>query len=263
MKPLSAIFATFTLLLLFLSPASAASTNVITIIHGLPDIKVDVYLDKELILDDVTPNTVSDPIEVEDGLHDIEIRDFQSGPSAVPILSALDIDIRDGANLSAIAFLGTNQDFSLSVFENDISNIKEGHARVTVRHAAQAANADVLADGNVLFSELNNRTEGKSEVPVGTYDITIAPTGTTDTVFGPMELELREGNHIIIFAVGSLDNDTFSIVWQAVTGLTDSPDAINSGNSGLVSDNNWLQPFFSGFLAMAIVLVVRRRYEMT
>ena len=61
-----------TLLALPATPAVAqASTGTVTVVHGVPDLVVDVYVNGDLTLEDFAPNTVTDPLTLPAGNYDL------------------------------------------------------------------------------------------------------------------------------------------------------------------------------------------------
>ncbi len=69
--------------------ATAADGNAtVTVVHGIPDTPVDVYVDGSKALSDFTFKTVTDPISLPAGAHAIAVRKAGDPASAAPILTA-------------------------------------------------------------------------------------------------------------------------------------------------------------------------------
>jgi hypothetical protein len=220
----------------FAGPASAQSdTGAVTVVHGVPGLTVDVYVNGDPTLEDFEPGTVTDPLELPAGDYDVEIRAAGEDPGSDPAISG-SATVEAGTNASLVAHLDADGQPTLTAFANDTSKIGAGDARVTVRHTAAAPAVDVLADGSALVSGLTNPNEAVAEVPAGTYEAAVAPEGSTDPVLGPTDLTLEEGTNTIVYAIGSLDEDSLDLLVQPISGLHDSPNGVPAGTGGMADD---------------------------
>jgi len=220
----------------FAGPASAQSDEgTVTVVHGVPDLTVDVYVNGDLTLEDFEPGTVTDPLELPAGDYDVEIRPADEDAESDPAISG-SAAVEAGANASLVAHLNADGEPTLSAFANDTSEIGAGDARVTVRHTAAAPAVDILADDSAIVSGLANPDEAVTEVPAGTYEAAVAPEGTTDPVLGPTDLTLEEGTNTIVYAIGSLDDDNLDLLVQTISGLHSSPDGVPAGTGGMADD---------------------------
>lgn len=221
-----------------LATAGAASaqeaTGSVTVIHGVPGVTVDVFVNSALALESFEFGTVTDPIELAEGDYDIDIR-AAGDPESDPIISG-STSLPAGANASIIAHLAEDGTPTLSVFVNDTSEIAAGDARLTVRHTAAAPAVDVLAGGDVLVSSLANPNSSVLEVPSATYEVAVAAAGTTDPVIGPVDLTPAAGASTIVYAVGSLDDGSLDVLLQTIDGLGAAPAGVPAGTSGLAAD---------------------------
>lgn len=235
------------------APAQAqASNGTVTVLHGIPGTPVDVYVNDELTLPNFQPDTVTDPLSLPAGSYNIKIRPAGDA-SAAPILEG-STDLPAGANASIIAHLAANGDPKLTVFVNDISNTGAGKGRLVVRHTAAAPAVDVLVAGQPVdgFTGLTNPNEAKADLPAGTLDAAVAAAGTTTPVIGPTPVPVVEGQATIVYAVGSLDDDSLNVLVQTISGLHSTPSAVQTGNSGLAADSETS----SGALVWASVAVI-------
>lgn len=222
-------------LLMVLAPAASAQeeTGNVTVVHGIADTPVDVYVNGDLTLEGFEPGTVTDPLPLPAGSYDLEV--YAAGAdtdSDDPVLSG-SADLTAGADVSVVAHLDADGNPALAVFANDISTLDAGDARVTVRHAAAAPAVDILADGEAIFSGVENGQEGVADVPAGTVEAAVALAGETDPVIGPAEVTLEEGVNTIVYAVGSAEDGNLELLIQTIAGLHDTPDDVQSGSGGL------------------------------
>jgi hypothetical protein len=220
----------------FAGPAAAQSDEgTVTVVHGVPDLTVDVYVNGEPTLEDFEPGTVTDPLELPAGDYDVEIRPADEDPESDPAISG-SATVESGANASLVAHLNADGEPTLSAFANDTSEIGAGDSRLTVRHTAAAPAVDILADGSAIVSGLSNPDEATTEVPAGTYEAAVAPEGTTDPVLGPTDLTLEEGTNTIVYAIGSVDDDNLDLLVQTISGLHSNPDGVPAGTGGMADD---------------------------
>jgi len=194
----------------------------VTVIHGVPGLTVDVYVNGGLALPNFEPYTVTDPLTLPEGNYDIEIYPAGADPNAGDPAIAGSAFLPGGANASIVAQLTEDGAPTLSVFVNDISEIDRGLSRLVVRHTAAAPTVDVslfdrrTGDFVGTAEGLSNPNEVQLEVPRNRYLATIQPAGTDTVVFGPADLKLDPGFAYFVYAVGSLDDGSFTVLTQAV-----------------------------------------------
>jgi len=225
-----------------LLPASAAlaqTTNQVSVLHGIPGLTVDVYVNGDLTLEDFTFETLAGPLELPDGDYEIEIFAADADPAVdTPALAtgSPGIAVAGGINATIVAHLDADAAPTLSVFVNDISTIAAGEARVTVNHTAAAPAVDVLANDAVLLANIANGAGAGADAPAATYNVKVVPTGTTDPVVFETDLPLAEGANTIVFAIGDLAGDSFTVAVQSITGLAAAPSGVPTGDAGLATD---------------------------
>lgn len=237
-------------------PAAAQSgDNQVTVIHGIPDTDVDVYVNGEPTLEGFTFGTVTDPLTLPAGSYDLAVRAAGADASEDPILEG-SVDLPGGANASVIAHLDEGGDPALTPFVNDTSSTEAGQGRLIVRHTAAAPAVDVLAGGDPVFTDLSNPNEAAADLPADTYAASVAAAGTTDPVIGPADVPVAEGQATIVYAVGSLEADDLDVLVQTVGGLHSAPSAVNTGNAGLKAASDDGLPLVAVVLAGAGLLGV-------
>lgn len=207
----------------------------VTVVHGVPGLTVDVYVDGQLALESFEPTTVTDPIALAPGTHEVAIRAAGDPADAEPAISG-EVSLEAGQDASLVAHLGADGSPTLTAFGNDVSSIPAGEARLTVRHTAAAPAVDVLAGGQAIVSGLENPNEATTTVPAGSYSVAVAPAGTTDPVLGPADLTLEAGTAYRVYAIGSLDDDSLDLVVSSTSDLGGAPGGVGAGTSGLVDE---------------------------
>ncbi len=200
---------------------TAGNNGTVTVIHGVPGLVVDVYVNGTKTLPAFEPYTVTDPLELPEGNYDIVIVP-QDGDPASPAISGSAF-LPAGANVTIIAHLDAAGSPTLGVFVNDVSQIMPGKTRLAVRHAAAAPVVDVAlyrgnGTGNYIATvpDLANAGEAAVDVRPGRYSATIAPAGDLTPVFGPASLVLKPKVLNIVYAVGSLSDGSFRLLIQSI-----------------------------------------------
>lgn len=224
-------------------PASAQTNSDVRVIHGIPGLTVDVYVDGALLLPGFEPTTVTDPLELVAGDYDIDIfAAVPNPPSAIgdrADAAAIDITatVPGGADIDLVAHLDADGSPVVTPFVNDISLIDGGiNARVSVRHTAQAPAVDIVLDGAPVtgLTNLSNGQAADVELPAGRYATGIAATGTTD-VLAPAPLKLVPGQSVTVYAIGTLGS-TFELVVRSEAGFNLDEEYRNTtGNAGFTA----------------------------
>lgn len=198
------------------SPSGAQDpTGTVTVIHGVPGVEVDVYVNDDLTLEGFDPETVTDPLELPAGDYTVDIRPAGADAADAPIITG-STTLPAGANATLIAHLTADGTPTLGVFVNDTAKTAAGEGRLVVRHTAAAPAVDVLAGGEAVISDLSNPDEAVLELPAGTVSASVAAAGTTDPVIGPADVPVVAGQSTIVYAIGSLEDDTLGVLVQTI-----------------------------------------------
>ncbi|QSB13660.1 DUF4397 domain-containing protein [Natronosporangium hydrolyticum] len=235
------------------APAQAEDDAQVYVVHGIPDQPVDVYVDSELTLEGFQPGEVAGPLALPAGTYSIALTAPGDGPENAIV--AADVDVPGGENVSLVAHLTEGGDPTLTAFVNDVSEVPAGEARLTVRHTAAAPAVDVRADGEALVTDLTNPNEATAQVPAGTVSAEVLLAGTDEVVIGPADLELTEGALTVVYAIGSADAGTLSLVVQVIEhdGMPGTPSGVPGGSAGLAATG--LPMWWFGLLAAGALMV--------
>ncbi|MBT8164420.1 MAG: DUF4397 domain-containing protein [Acidimicrobiia bacterium] len=229
---------TLVALMMLVVPGTAfaqSSDGQVTVVHGVPGLTVDVYVNDALTLEDFEYGTVTDPLTLPAGDYDIDIRGADADPASDPVLTEL-VTLPAGANATIEANLDGAGSPKISVWVNDISNTDAGNGRVTVRHTAAAVNVDILANDGVLFGDVPNGAEGVADVPAADYNVKVTAVGDPSTVVTEVPaLTIPEGTNVIVYAIGDLGAGTFQLAVQSIGGLHTAPAGVPSGTGGDLS----------------------------
>ncbi|MEU7795086.1 DUF4397 domain-containing protein [Micromonospora tulbaghiae] len=213
-----------------MSPAYAASSKV-SVVHGIPDTPVDVYVNGEKTLNNFKPGDVAGPLTLPEGEYDIALTKPGEAIDKA-ILKVDDAEVPGGANISLAAHLSAAGEPQITPFVNDVSKVGAGKARLIVRHTAAAPAVDVRAGGKPVFENLTNPKEAKADVAAGSVEADVVLAGTDTVAIGPADLNLKEGTATIVYAVGSAEAKNLNVVAQTISGLHSAPGGVPSGTGG-------------------------------
>lgn len=212
--------------------AAPADTATVSVVHGIPDTPVNVFVDGKITLKDFEPGTVAGPLQLAPGSYDVTIYPASNTTgSGKPVIAAT-ASLQAGQNVSLVAHLTADGSPTLTPYVNDVSSIAPGQARLIVRHDAAAPAVDVRANGKVAFADLTNPKQAMADLPAGSVSADVVLAGTSTVVLGPQDLNLAEGTATIVYAVGSADDKTLSVVAQTISGLGTPPSQVPAGTGG-------------------------------
>ncbi|WP_440710708.1 DUF4397 domain-containing protein [Herbiconiux sp. YIM B11900] len=248
-------------------PAAAADGDAsLSVLHAVPGVTVDVYVDGALTLDDFTPGTLAGPLALPAGTYSVAITASDAADASAPVIGPIDLNLAAGGNYTAVAHLDPAGTPTATLYTNDTATIPAGQGKLTVRHDAAAPAVDVLAGGTPVITNLSNPAESVLTLPAGTVSASVAATGTTDPVIGPADVTVAEGTNTIVYAWGSLADGNLALAVQTIGGLHSNPDGVPAGSAGLVATNQpadsapvWIGAVVLLMLASAVAAVAVRR----
>ncbi|MCU1530710.1 MAG: hypothetical protein JWO49_281 [Arthrobacter sp.] len=224
-KTLSAAAGATTLLaaLTWAGPAQADTgdredegTAKLSVLHGVPGLTVDVWVDGKLTLDNFAPGTLAGPLDVPDGDHKIAITGADAASADNPVIGPVRVDLDADRDYTAVAHLADDGAPTATLFRNSTSASSDGKGKLTVRHVAAAPAVDVLAGGTAAVEGLTNREQETLNLEAGTVSASVAAEGTTAPLIGPADINITEGKNTIVYAWGSLPNNNLGVAVQVV-----------------------------------------------
>ncbi len=221
----------------FAAPASAADEATLSVLHGIPDTPVDVYVNGELTLDDFQPGDLAGPLSLPAGDYAVALTAPDAADASSPVLGPITLTLAANTSYTAVAHLDEAGAPTAKLFTNDTSQTTAGQGRLTVRHVAAAPAVDILANGAVAAPGLTNPNEATLNLPAGTISAAVALAGTTDPVIGPADVNVAEGTLTIVYAWGSASAGNLALAVQTIEGLHGNPNGVNTGSAGLVAEN--------------------------
>jgi hypothetical protein len=213
---LAALVAALALMMPMLSSSAAAADSSVYIVHGIPGVAVDVYAGGTAPADKALTNFLygdtAGPLTIPAGSLPVVVVATGDDPT-VPSNQVINqtLTVPSGANLSVVAGLVGGSPV-LTPFVNDVSAVPEGSSRVTVRHAADAPNVNVLVDGAIAITGLAAGAQASAVLPAGTYDIQVQLTdGTPVEALSPGSVTIPAAKNVIVYATGSVSNESFPL----------------------------------------------------
>ena len=188
-------------------PASAAGKATLNVVHGIPGVTVDVCVDGTKAISNFAPGDVVKNVELPATSHTFKIvaHGDPCGGSAIIVVTT---PLEAGKNYTAIANLNAKGDPNLKLFTNNVNPTKKGHARLTVRHTADAPAVNVWANGAKLIGG-KDFTWGKSatlQTRRGIYSAWVSLPGEYAPVIGPAVWNLKLGHAYQVYAWGNGTN---------------------------------------------------------
>jgi Domain of unknown function (DUF4397) len=209
--------------------ASAQSSADLTLVHGIPDVTVDLSVDGVVVIDAFIPGSLANISSFAgQTLQNVTVTDDTSGEVVIGPIGSLEVP--DSGSYSLVAHLDAEGEAVLSTYENNTTPPDTGDALLTVRHTAEAGPIDVIIDGDRAITDLANGESDEIELPAGPLtDAQIAPTGD-DAIAEITTIELDSAGNTVIYAVGSADDDSLDFVVQIVD--VDDTDATTTTVAG-------------------------------
>lgn len=234
------------------APVAAQEKGTVYVVHGVPGLTVDVYVNGKATLTSFKPESVAGPLSLPAGSYKIDIRKAGAAATAAPAISK-SVDLPAGANVSLVAHLDANGAPTLTPFVNPVDgSLAATKARLVARHTAAAPAVDVLAGGQPVFKNLVSGKQAQADLAPGTVSAAVALAGTSTPVLGPTNLTLAAGKVTIVYAIGSAPDKTMGLVTQTIPGSL--PTGAQAGSGGLAADRSNLTPAFA-LLASGVLLL--------
>lgn len=226
------------MLLVFLVPPSHATTKEpgrLSVIQAVPGASVDISIDGESVSTDAEVGAVLGPFDLAVGKHFVRFTD-----DSLDVESSL--KVVSGSSTDLVLHLPAEADGDPVVhsFAAPTGTIGPDKARVVLAHTATVAPADVRVNGETVFTNIANGEFAEAELPSGTHQVALLPTGqTVDPILGPVEVSLDARTLSMIYAYGNPSNGSMNVIAHTTRlagGGTARPTTIDTGSAGLAAD---------------------------
>jgi len=205
------------------------TVSTVYVIHGIPgtdlglaaDLPVDVWVNDAVAIPGFKFEQVVGPLIFDPGTYNIKIA---PAGTTTPVIEA-DIPLLPNETTVLIAHLTDEGGITASKFVFDISPTTGHDARFSFIHAANAPVVDVTGEwtsGNIspMFrvDEIQNGEKFTVDARAKSWIIKLWPTGVT-TFVAKKKIKLKKQTYRLLFAVGSLEFETFTFVGLNIKGL--------------------------------------------
>jgi hypothetical protein len=220
---------------LLLVAAAFAANSTIHVIHGIPgqdaglpdpSLPVDVLVNNAVCPAQLQSLTFGEmkTVSLPPGVYNFKIKLADSlNPCAGATVIEANVPFAANENSTVIAHLSAAGAPVASKFVNDVSRTLPGNARLVAHHTAWAPAVNVIVRRNpdprspgLVIENFSNGAQSGTELRPGDWQVSIAPANTTNPVFGPVGVRLDPFHVYFVYAVGSLTNDTFTLLVKPV-----------------------------------------------
>ena len=250
--------------------ANAQDDTQVTLLHGIPGATVDVYVDGAPVISGFEPGATQDLTAFAGvTLANVEVK--LAGTEDVVIGPVAELAVPASGNWTIIAHLDAEGNPAITPFENNTAMTADGQGRLTVRHAAAAPAVDLVVGDARPIEGAANGASAELDLPAGEIaGAQLAPAGGDPIVDVPT-VNLKAGTNLIVYAVGSLADDTFTFLTQEIeVGMeaadgaagdgTPEPISVNTGEPISNSVNTGVLAAAAGMMVLAGgAFVLRRR----
>lgn len=226
-----------TLVVATAAPAAAQNNAEIFVVHGIPaadvpgapaGLPVDVSFGGACLLPNLTFGQIVGALSVPAGTYAVAVHFPATGRcSSAAVIGPAQIPFRAGENSTVLAHLTASGGLTASKFVNNLSTTPANRARVTIQHAANAPAVDfylttqfgsALATRGLATSVVNGES---ATVPVAgtSTQFAITAAGATAAAYGPVGLSLQPNKAYFLYVVGSLANNSLSVISKDVSEL--------------------------------------------
>lgn len=194
------------------STETASENAQLRVAHMSPNApNVDVYVDDEVVLEDVPFGAVSDYLSVPGGTYTVKITPTGDAETVV-FEGDVTVESEQAYTVAAIGEVGDEGDqaFEPLVLTDDNEPPDGETARVRAVHVSpDGPTVDITAGETVLFDGVSYGESGTTEVPAGDYTVEIrADTETNDgDVVASFDVTLEGGQVYTAFAAGYVTPD--------------------------------------------------------
>jgi hypothetical protein len=197
------------------SPHAAAQTGTAsTLVHGIVATPVDVVVDGVTIVDDFQPGATADITSYAGRtLIDVELQD---AADQTVLLAVAELAIPESGNWSFVAMLNDGGNPVLETYENNVTPVEAGSARLTVRNSAAAPGVDVIIDDQRPVTNLTNGATQELILPAGTISGAQLALAGGDPIAEISDVTLNADTNTILYVIGDADENDIMFVQQVV-----------------------------------------------
>lgn len=205
------------LTVLAIMPAAAQDSASIRVGHFSPDAPaVDVYVDGEIVIEDLQFMEVSEFAELDAGTYSIAVAPTGTSLDDA-VIGPMDWALEAGT-FTTVAAVGSvdNESLTATVFTEDFGATSAGQARITFLHTIEGESGlDLYGSGINLIQNIRypDAAEGRDgafsrEIPAGLYDFDASIAENASAVVREVDnVQIQEGENYLIVALGPQSNE--------------------------------------------------------
>jgi hypothetical protein len=208
-----------------ISPLVAAQNASVYVVHGIPGadlgaaatLPVDVSVNGSCALKNFQFGQIIGPVSLPPGkaVVKISLTGNNGDCAGATAIGPASFDLKPGESATIIAYLTASGEPTARKFTNDGSRTLGGRGRITVHHTAAAPLVDVDISPKARINQVRNSERFTFEAAQGTAQVSIAAAGSSDPVFGPVSFEITKNSRYLVFAVGSVANNTLTLLTKS------------------------------------------------
>ena len=235
---------------------AAKGTGQVYVIHGIVGRVLDIYVDGKKVLGAAQPKSIVGPLSLDAGSHQVALS------AQGTTVAQTRFTVGAGQSLDVVAHLRSDSSMTgtVTAFRNDVSPVGPGKLRLAVAHVAAAPPADILVNGDVLFSDVASGEALTVVVPASSYTVEIVPAATNGAaILGPVHLTLKKATLTRVFAIGSVATGSMDAIVHSVpvtvTGAA-APRSVPTGDGGQAASQFVVAPSRTTEAIMASALAL-------
>ncbi|KRF36271.1 hypothetical protein ASG94_02015 [Nocardioides sp. Soil805] len=207
----------------------------LTVVQAVPGATVDVSVDGRSVARGAVVGDLLGPFDLAPGSHEVTFTG-----DGMEVASSLDVTAGDSTDVVLHLPAEVGGDPVVHSYAAPTGEIGPGKARVVLAHTATVAPADVEVNGETVFTNIANGEYAEAEVPAGTHEVALLPTGGTGKpILGPLQVPLDARTLSMIYAYGNPRDGSMNVIAHTSTLAADGavrPTTIDTGSAGLAGD---------------------------
>jgi hypothetical protein len=213
--------------------AAKGKIGTVYLVQALPGRSVSAKVDHAA----ATPlqtEAVSKPLYLSTGKHTVAF-----GGSGASLTTSITVKAGSSTDVVLHRPASVSGKPVVNIYHNNLKTAGADKGRVVVAHTAVVPPADIIVDGQVVFSNIANGEFASADVPAGTHVVKVVPTGEKKpVVLGPLDLPVQASVLTRVFAVGQPSNNSMSVIVQTLPLLAKGqqpPTTVPLGSAGFAA----------------------------
>ncbi len=242
------------------TPAFAASTAQVVVVHGLRGLVADVQVDGKQVLQSFAPARVTDPLSLPPGKHRIVVYRDTNGKPVGPAVLDTTVALPAGTTTAAVGLTATGSP-SLFGYPDATSLPAAGQAEFVVRNIAAGPAVSVSGTGGITQLVPNGGQMQTSAAPGRTTVEVRDPKG--QLLMPTQNLPLAAGEVTTLYLTGSQSAETLAWLATSRPAVSTALRVVRTGDGSVFGQRTRAMsvsgPLLAAAACAAAALGVRRR----